>query len=267
MIRTRPSAPLVMTVMAALVLASHAGAGGPIFLGPTPYLCVEDSPFELSGLGSTFFIEDFEDGLVNTPGLACTGSPQGPGGITDSVDCDDGVIDGSGQMGRSRFGPGNPGLVMTFSADPFGSFPTAAGVVWTDGSTLNNVTLEAFDAQGASLGTLVGLNIGDGAFNNDTAEDRFFGVFHDGGISKLTIKNQALGGGSGLEIDHVQYGVASVKPACPADLNQDGVVDGADLGLLLSAWAGTGPADLDGSALVDGADLGLMLAAWGPCPQ
>ncbi|MFO0874276.1 MAG: M12 family metallo-peptidase [Phycisphaerales bacterium] len=48
------------------------------------------------------------------------------------------------------------------------------------------------------------------------------------------------------------------------DLNHDGHVDGADLGLLLGAW---GPcaaceADLDHDGDVDGADLGLLLGAW-----
>jgi uncharacterized membrane protein len=48
------------------------------------------------------------------------------------------------------------------------------------------------------------------------------------------------------------------------DLNGDGVVDGADLGMLLGAWDSSDPAaDLDGSGLVDGADLGLLLANWG----
>ena len=48
-----------------------------------------------------------------------------------------------------------------------------------------------------------------------------------------------------------------------ADLNGDGVVDGADLGALLSQWgAQGGPADLNGDGLVDGADLGGMLARW-----
>jgi hypothetical protein len=52
----------------------------------------------------------------------------------------------------------------------------------------------------------------------------------------------------------------------PGDLNGDGVVDGADLGLLLGAW---GPcpsgclADLNGDGTVDGADLGLLLGNWG----
>jgi hypothetical protein len=55
--------------------------------------------------------------------------------------------------------------------------------------------------------------------------------------------------------------------ACPADQNNDGVVNGADLGLLLGAW---GPcpncrADINIDGVVNGADLGLLLGAWGPC--
>jgi len=54
---------------------------------------------------------------------------------------------------------------------------------------------------------------------------------------------------------------------CPADLNADGVVDGADLGLLLGAWGPAGgQVDLNGDGVVDGADLGLLLGAWGACP-
>jgi hypothetical protein len=47
------------------------------------------------------------------------------------------------------------------------------------------------------------------------------------------------------------------------DLTGDGAVDGADLGLLLSAW-GTSEctADLNEDGIVDGADLGLLLSAW-----
>jgi hypothetical protein len=50
----------------------------------------------------------------------------------------------------------------------------------------------------------------------------------------------------------------------PGDLDGDGVVGGADLGLLLAAWGSADPdADLDGSGTVDGSDLGLLLASWG----
>lgn len=52
-------------------------------------------------------------------------------------------------------------------------------------------------------------------------------------------------------------------PKIVGDLNGDGLVNGADLGLLLAAWEQRGsPADLDASGVVDGGDLGLLLAAW-----
>ncbi|MCA9286009.1 MAG: hypothetical protein KDA22_12370, partial [Phycisphaerales bacterium] len=48
------------------------------------------------------------------------------------------------------------------------------------------------------------------------------------------------------------------------DINGDGVVDGADLGLLLGQWGSNGGfGDLNGDGLVDGADLGLLLGDWG----
>ncbi len=53
---------------------------------------------------------------------------------------------------------------------------------------------------------------------------------------------------------------------CLGDLDESGAVDGADLGLLLSAWGSDdAAADLDGSGVVDGADLGLLLGGWGAC--
>jgi len=46
------------------------------------------------------------------------------------------------------------------------------------------------------------------------------------------------------------------------DLNGDRSVDGADLGILLNDWGGSGPGDLNDDGTVDGADLGLLLNAW-----
>ncbi len=50
------------------------------------------------------------------------------------------------------------------------------------------------------------------------------------------------------------------------DLNGDGTVDGADLGVLLGHWGLSGgvSGDLNGDGTVDGADLGTLLGAWGP---
>ncbi|MBL9148906.1 MAG: hypothetical protein JNM94_09460 [Phycisphaerae bacterium] len=54
-------------------------------------------------------------------------------------------------------------------------------------------------------------------------------------------------------------------PPCPGDLNDDGTVNGADLGILLGGW-GNAAGDLDGNGTTDGSDLGILLGAWGACP-
>jgi hypothetical protein len=59
-------------------------------------------------------------------------------------------------------------------------------------------------------------------------------------------------------------------PTChDIDLNLNGIVDGADLGVLLAFWGTVSPAfpraDINGDGLVNGADLGIVLAFWGPC--
>ena len=54
---------------------------------------------------------------------------------------------------------------------------------------------------------------------------------------------------------------------CPADFNDDGQVNGADLALLLGAWSTTDCTFnlTGGSCFVDGADLTVFLGDWGPC--
>jgi hypothetical protein len=51
------------------------------------------------------------------------------------------------------------------------------------------------------------------------------------------------------------------------DLNGDGLIDGADLGIMLADWGtvplGGCPSDLNGDGQVDGADLGIVLSVWG----
>lgn len=48
----------------------------------------------------------------------------------------------------------------------------------------------------------------------------------------------------------------------PADLNSDGVVDGADLAILLASW-GTQFGDVNGDETTDGLDLATLLSTWG----
>lgn len=57
-------------------------------------------------------------------------------------------------------------------------------------------------------------------------------------------------------------GTPEGAPPCVADLNGDGLRDGADLALMLGAWGGAG-GDVDGDGLTDGADLALLLGVFG----
>jgi hypothetical protein len=57
----------------------------------------------------------------------------------------------------------------------------------------------------------------------------------------------------------------SAGESCPADFDDDGDVDTADLLHLLGCWA-TGCGDVDGDGDTDTADLLALLGAWGECP-
>ncbi len=86
------------------------------------------------------------------------------------------------------------------------------------------------------------------------------GLF-EGLIDDVQVYNRAL---FPCEIESMYAAPGSIAPGSPSDLNGDGEVDGADLGLLLSGWSTPG-ADLNGDGTTDGADLGLLLSDWGSC--
>jgi hypothetical protein len=89
------------------VLSLTLGAGSvsaQSFLGPSPYFSFDDSPFR-SQLGTaSFFLEDFEGLALHAPGVSIdNGSVRGLKRGTDSVDGDDGRINGRGRGGHSWF--------------------------------------------------------------------------------------------------------------------------------------------------------------------
>lgn len=63
-----------------------------------------------------------------------------------------------------------------------------------------------------------------------------------------------------------------IAPECEADLDDDGVVGGADLSRVLSEWGqsavppGSG-ADLNGDGVISGPDLAQILGFWGQCAE
>ena len=106
----------------------------------------------------TLHVEDFEDELVDAFLTIDNGQILEPNAIsglpdpvTDSVDGDDGLVDGNGNGGHSWFtGASNDdddALTITFN-----SSVTSAGLVFTDGDILStNISLEAFAVNGSRL--------------------------------------------------------------------------------------------------------------------
>ncbi|MEM7755508.1 MAG: hypothetical protein AAF297_07705, partial [Planctomycetota bacterium] len=135
-------------------------AFGGMVLGPSPYLELADSPF-LDRAG--FVFEDFEDGSFDLPWASTSaGNPLAPAGNVDSVDGDDGAVDGFGREGWSFFSPsGGAGITISFDIGIDAPVITSAGLVWTDGAGL--ISFSAFDRDGNLIGTVDGTHA-DGGF-------------------------------------------------------------------------------------------------------
>jgi hypothetical protein len=187
-------------------------ASAATFFGPTPYLSSADIPTDFYAGGAPIALEDFEDQSLDF-GISVSGGGTSPPALptrTDSVDADDGVIDGSGSGGTSWFIDDLGGfaeLTFTFSS----SLPTAAGIVWTDGAQSHDIFFEAFGPGMTSLGVIGPFNFADAFNTGQTGEDRFFGVQDLGGILAIRIRNANAPGG--IEVDHVQFGAAVPIPA------------------------------------------------------
>ena len=72
---------------------------------------------------------------------------------------------------------------------------------------------------------------------------------------------------SGAWTDNGGNTIADVCPwDCPADVNQDGVVDVTDILALVGAWGSSGPlGDINDDGTVNVVDLIMMLKSWGAC--
>jgi len=217
---------LAATALLSLTAAGAAHAVDTVFYGPTPYLSQADAPFHPADF-TNFYLEDVEDNAINTLGLHVSG----PSLCIAGFDCfvGSGLTDsvgngGNGQLGRSIWTNGS--TTITFDQNELGTFPTYAGLVWTDG--VDPINFEAFDQNGVSLGGIFDQHHADGSFAGTLEDDRFYGLTHLGGISKLVITDNP-----GQEIDHIQYGF-SVIPT------EHGVPEPAAWALMLTGFAGLG---------------------------
>lgn len=127
-----------------------------------------------------------------------------------------------------------------------------ATITWTaDAGTTVTIALPTFPPQE------IFLDEGEAQTGSVDPRDWSFGIAARNGA----IDQDVLIGDLDIEVTTVCEPVFD-----PSDLNQDGAIDGADLGILLS---GFGPCpdspclgDIDGNEIVDGGDLGVLLSAW-----
>lgn len=199
-------------LLASALIVSAACAQAATIVTVTPYLSQADIPANFYAGGAPTFLQDFETGTFTGGDIgggitASAGGVIAPGNLTDSVDGDDGEIDGLGQDGHSWGSSGGGATGITFT---FGSAVTAAALVWTDGA--GSTTFKAFDALGVLLDETTVSIATPGSFTGQTDEDTFFGLTSAGGIGSIFISNSM----GGIEVDHVQYGdmfVASDTPS------------------------------------------------------
>lgn len=124
-----------------------------------------------------------------------------------------------------------------------------------DVTQCNDPTLAGWETNGDNGGS-ISLSYASGPFGrheliytppfNFTGMDRFMYMVNDS--------------------DALDYGLVEITiilSHTPGDLNGDGFVNGADLGLMLAEFGGDPVhADLDGDGDVDGGDMGILLANW-----
>jgi hypothetical protein len=214
----------VFTAVACLLVTSQANA---VLIGPAAYTSVADSP--IAGIAG-FMLEDMEDDLFDLANVTASGinlrlSSTFGNALVDSVDADNGPIDGNGQrvdgMGQAYWASGSPGFTFNFVAD----LPTHVGVVWTDGAGL--VSFRAWDAADVLIAESLNNAHADGNFVGGTAEDRFYGASNAAGVARMQIWNSS----GGIEVDHIQF-AGRVGAPPPANVSEPGTLGLLGLGLL-----------------------------------
>ena len=205
---------------------------------PTPYFSASDSPFYggiVDNAGNGIWLEDFEDGQLNTPNVRAINSfPEtattlrtrfGDPGPTASwgVDGDDGVLDGNGFAGDVWISSDNNGgsrdqLTFEFLPDAQGRLPTYVGfVIARFSGGISSAEVDWLDVNGDSIydtgyrsrdwarDPITGQPM-EGLFGGDARLHRFVGLYHEDGIAGLYLEKVD-------QLDHLQYGFSIPEPS------------------------------------------------------
>ena len=206
--------------------------------------------------------------MGNGDGTFTPGTPAGAGGSVWMIVCGDVNGDGHDDVAAANSssnngaillgdGAGNLGSLQTHGTDPF---PLATDLGDLDGDGDLDWVTSSF---GGDWFVFTNDGAGTFAFDQELLAPRaascslLFDLDNDGDLDLGLID----------ELADVVLLMRNAGSPCPADVDDSGTVDFADLLAVLAAW---GPCpgckeDIDGSGTVDFADLLAVLAAWGPC--
>ena len=139
-----------------------------------------------------------------------------------------------------------------------------AAVVYGHSSASLNPTIEAVGrVPGDPLGTMSAPSILEASTTspNDGDSLQRWGDYFDCTVDP--VNNRTFWMTGEIQTDEGwQTQIIAFNVTIPADLNGDGQVNGADLGLLLVDFGSIGPGDLNADGVINGSDLGLMLVEW-----
>jgi hypothetical protein len=187
-----------------------------IYFDVANYRSISDSPFASL---NEFYLEDFEDGLLNTPHVSSDSGFVLTFGDIRSIDGDDGIIDGN----SSSFGafasqrPTAPLQIFDFTPDDLGRYPTFVGIVATKEPALVSM-IDGFDAVsglGQNLPAAQPFDVSDLVSSStefrNVQDAHFVGLYWSEGISRFGVY-------SALQVDHLQYSYATIPEPAPVAL-------------------------------------------------
>ena len=206
------------------VLTSLSSAATFRMWDPSPYRSQLDSPFYDGIQGGLIYLEDFEDGSLNTPfvrdsltfpqeGITLrTYNPTIAERFVASVDGDDGDLDFEGNLGDSwitlQTGSGQRSFFdFEFLPNADGQYPLFVGFVVTEVADADDdVNIGVFGEAGRNLASDAEFDPGPWfdpgeLLSGDVETHRFIGFYAEEGIHRIR-------GGNSLQVDHLQYGYA-----------------------------------------------------------